>query len=77
MLTLGEKNDRKKTFEKTTREVFAFQFAKYNNIDKKEIKSSDFVEPYVFMWDGTKEGLTKKVHGHALKIVQTVDIAQK
>lgn len=50
----------RKPLKKTTREVFAFQFAKYNNIDKKEIKSSDFVEPYVFMWDGTKEGLTKK-----------------
>lgn len=55
-----EKMIERKPLKKTTREVFAFQFAKYNNRDKKEIKSSDFVEPYVFMWDGTKEGLTKK-----------------
>ncbi len=23
------------------------------------VQSADFVEPYVFMWDGTKEGLKK------------------
>lgn len=38
---------------------FSFQFAKYKNSSDKVVQSADFVEPYVFMWDGTKEGLKK------------------
>lgn len=57
---VGRKNMiEKRPLKKPTREIFAFQFAKYNNIKRKEIKSTNFIEPYVFMWDGTKEGLKK------------------
>lgn len=41
------------------RYYFSFQFAKYKNSSDKVVQSADFVEPYVFMWDGTKEGLKK------------------
>lgn len=41
------------------RYYFSFQFAKYKNSSDKVVQSADFVEPYVFEWDGTKEGLKK------------------
>lgn len=48
-----------KPLRNTAREAFSFQFAKYKNSSDKVVQSADFVEPYVFKWDGTKEGLKK------------------
>lgn len=38
---------------------FQFQFAKVNNAVDNVMKSISYIEPYVFSWDGTKDGLKK------------------
>ena len=55
----------RKTVVNMQRKVFSFQLAKATGkalgggkIDSTRT-STDFVTPYVFMWDGTEEGLTK------------------
>ena len=55
----------RKTVVNMQRKVFSFQLAKATGkalgdgkIDSTRT-STDFVRPYVFMWDGTEEGLTK------------------
>lgn len=55
-----------KTVVNLQRKVFSFQLAKATGKDLGDGKidstrtSTDFITPYVFMWDGTEEGLTKK-----------------
>ena len=56
----------RKTVVNLQRKVFSFQLAKATGkalgdgkIDSTRT-STDFITPYVFMWDGTEEGLTKK-----------------
>lgn len=36
---------------------FAFQFAKFGNRNRENILSQNFVEPYIFEWQGTREQL--------------------
>lgn len=55
----------RKTVVNMQRKVFSFQLAKATGkalgdgkIDSTRT-STDFITPYVFMWDGTEEGLTK------------------
>ena len=55
----------RKTVVNLQRKVFSFQLAKATGkalgdgkIDSTRT-STDFITPYVFMWDGTEEGLTK------------------
>ena len=36
---------------------FAFQFAKFGNSNRENILSQNFVEPYIFEWQGTREQL--------------------
>lgn len=55
----------RKTVVNLQRKVFSFQLAKATGKDLGDGKidstrtSTDFITPYVFMWDGTEEGLTK------------------
>lgn len=48
-----------KSFTKASRERFKFSFVKIKTYDNPEITSVDFVKPYTYGWDGTKEGLKK------------------
>ena len=61
----GLKFQDRKTVVNVPRKIFSFQLAKVTGkalgdgkIDSTRT-STDFVTPYVFMWDGTEEGLTK------------------
>lgn len=59
------KNNNKK-IPNITRYFFRFQFAKFTNSDKnKELKSTQYVEPYIYNWDGTREGLKSTIYGCA------------
>lgn len=43
--------------------VFGFQFAKFNNSVNRETISENYVEPYIFEWNGTREGLKNVFRG--------------
>lgn len=51
-----------KSFTKASRERFKFSFAKTKTDDNPEITSVNFVKPYTYGWDGTKEGLKKGIY---------------
>ena len=64
------------------RHKFQFQFAKYKSDSKHSVQSTDFLEPYIFNWDGTKEGLKKDIWacvkgctncGYCTKMIQMND----
>jgi prepilin-type N-terminal cleavage/methylation domain-containing protein len=40
-----------------TRHYFAFQFSKVSGVSNNKTNSQNFVEPYTFKWNGTKEDL--------------------
>ena len=42
----------------TPRNKFQFQFSKVGSVDGT-INSQNYIEPYIYGWDGTREGLTK------------------
>ena len=63
---------------------FSFQFAKYKGFgsNARQVLSTNFVDPYVLMWDGTKEGLKKNIWacvkgctncGYCTKMIQVND----
>ncbi len=43
--------------------AFVFQFAKFRDAVNKETISENYVEPYIYEWDGTRDGLKNNSRG--------------
>ena len=63
---LDKYKNNNKNIPNITRYFFRFQFAKFTNSEKsKELKSTQYVEPYIYGWNGTREGLKSTIYGCA------------
>ena len=48
---------------KTPRNFFSFQMSRAVSISDRSLNSTNYLEPYIYEWDGTTEGLKKGTYG--------------
>ena len=61
----------------TSRNKFVFQFLKATSDTDRDLNSQNYIEPYIYGWDGTRDGLFDKNHRGCYKGCTSCNLCTK